>query len=86
MERQFEENDDMQIDLVALLKALKKKLWLIVICLIAGAAAFGIYTAVLVNPFTAHPRCCILQDPPQQWFLCLIYSWAASWRGIMRFL
>ncbi len=50
MERQFEENDDMQIDLVALLKALKKKLWLIVICLIAGAAAFGIYTAVLVTP------------------------------------
>ena len=83
MERQFEENDDMQIDLVALLKALKKKLWLIVICLIAGAAAFGIYTAVLVTP---HPRCCILQAPPQQWFLCLIYSWAASWRGIMRFL
>lgn len=50
MERQFEQNDEMEIDLIALLRVLKKKLWLIILCLIVGAGAFGIYTAVMVTP------------------------------------
>lgn len=86
MERQFEENDDMQIDLVALLKALKKKLWLIVICLIAGAAAFGIYTAVLVTPIYSSSTMLYITGSSSAVVSVSDLQLGSQLAGIMRFL
>ena len=49
MQKQLKNNPG-EIDLLALLFALKKKLWLIISAFIVGAAAMALYTVFLVTP------------------------------------
>ena len=44
MEKKFDDNDEIQIDLLELAYALKKKLWLIILGLIVGAFGAGLYS------------------------------------------
>ena len=46
MEKKFDDNDEMQIDLLELAYALKKKLWLIILGLIVGAFGAGLYSKI----------------------------------------
>ena len=50
MEKKFDDNDEMQIDLLELAYALKKKLWLIILGLIVGAFGAGLYSKILLTP------------------------------------
>lgn len=50
MEKKFDDNEEMQIDLLELAYALKKKLWLIILGLIAGALGAGIYSKAVITP------------------------------------
>ena len=50
MEKKFDDNDEIQIDLLELAYALKKKLWLIVLGLIIGAFGAGLYSKVILTP------------------------------------
>lgn len=50
MEKKFDDDDEVQIDLLELVYALKKKLWLIVLGLIIGAVGVGLYSKILMTP------------------------------------
>lgn len=50
MEKKFDDNDEIQIDLLELAYALKKKLWLIILGLIVGAFGAGLYSKILLTP------------------------------------
>ena len=50
MEKKFDDNDEMQIDLLELAYALKKKLWLLILGLIVGAFGAGLYSKILLPP------------------------------------
>ena len=49
MEEQMR-NDEMEIDLIELFHVLLKKAWVILLCLVIGAAAVGAYTKLFVTP------------------------------------
>lgn len=49
MEQQLQ-NDEVEIDLRELLYALRKKLWLILSCIIAGIAVMAVYTVFFITP------------------------------------
>ena len=42
MEKKYEENDEIQIDLMELFLALKKRIWLLILAAPAGALASGL--------------------------------------------
>ena len=50
MEKEYAENDEIEIDLVELFHELMKKLWVIVASLLIGALIMGVYTKVMVTP------------------------------------
>lgn len=50
MEKKFDDNDEMRIDLLELAYALKKKLWLIILGLIVGAFGAGLYSKIMLTP------------------------------------
>ncbi len=50
MERIYEDNDEIQIDLLELLEALRRRIWLILLALILGGGAGVLYTKMLITP------------------------------------
>ena len=50
MEKRHEENDEIQIDLLELCCALKKKLWLILLGVIVGGLGAGFYSKMVLTP------------------------------------
>ncbi len=50
MEKTYEANDEIQIDLLELLEALRRRIWLIILALVLGAGAGVLYTKVLMTP------------------------------------
>ena len=44
MEKTYEANDEIQIDLLELLEALRRRIWLIILALVLGAGAGVLYT------------------------------------------
>lgn len=46
----YEENDEIEIDLLELFYELKKKLWLIILAAIIGGGIFGLYSKVILVP------------------------------------
>lgn len=46
----YEENDEIEIDLLELLYELKKKLWLIILAALIGGGIFGLYSKVILVP------------------------------------
>lgn len=46
----YEENDEIEINLVELFSALKKKLWLIILAAVIGGGAFGAYSKLVLVP------------------------------------
>ena len=74
MERQFEENDVCRLDLVAQLKALKKKAVADCDLALDGAAALGIYTAVPVTHLQLIHDAVYYSASSAVRFLCSIYS------------
>ena len=50
MEKTYEANDEIQIDLLELLEALRRRIWLILLALVLGAGAGVAYTKVVMTP------------------------------------
>lgn len=50
MEKLRENNEELQIDLLELLFAFKKKLWMIVLAMVVGGLGTGIYSKVVLTP------------------------------------
>lgn len=50
MEKKYEENDEIQIDLMELFLALKKRIWLLILAAAAGALASGLYSCLILTP------------------------------------
>ncbi len=50
MEKTYEANDEIQIDLLELLEALRRRIWLIILALVLGAGAGVLYTKMLMTP------------------------------------
>lgn len=50
MEKKYEENDEIQIDLMELFLALKKRIWLLLLAAAAGALASGLYSCLILTP------------------------------------
>ena len=50
MEKTYEANNEIQIDLLELLEALRRRIWLIILALVLGAGAGVLYTKVLMTP------------------------------------
>lgn len=50
MEKTYEENDEIQIDLLELLDALRRRIWLILLALVLGGAAGVAYTKLVMTP------------------------------------
>ena len=50
MEKQYEENDEIQIDLLELLEALRRRIWLILLALVLGGGAGVAYTKLVITP------------------------------------
>lgn len=46
----YEENDEIEIDLLELFYELKKKLWLIILAAIIGGGVFGLYSKMILVP------------------------------------
>lgn len=46
----YEENDEIEIDLLELFYELKKKLWLIILAALIGGGIFGLYSKVILVP------------------------------------
>ena len=57
------EREEMEIDLLEIARLLWRKAWVILLCLIIGAGAFGAYTKFLVTPkYTASSMIYILGE------------------------
>ena len=50
MEKTYKENDEIQIDLLELLDALRRRIWLILLALVLGGAAGVAYTKLVMTP------------------------------------
>ena len=50
MQEQYENQEEGQIDLLEIIHVMLRKWWLIVLCAIIGAGAFGVYTKFFVTP------------------------------------
>lgn len=50
MQEQFENQDEIQIDLLDLARTIVRKWWVIVLCLVIGAGTMGIYTKTMLTP------------------------------------
>lgn len=50
MEKKYEENDEVEIDLLELLYALKQRWWAILLALLIGGGAAGLYTKKMIAP------------------------------------
>ena len=50
MEKKYEDNDEIQIDLMEMLLALKKRIWLILLAAVAGALVSGLYSWLILTP------------------------------------
>lgn len=47
---QYEDNDEIEIDLLELFFELKKKFLLILLAIVAGGAVFGLYSKLILVP------------------------------------
>lgn len=50
MEKTYEENDEIQIDLLELLEALRRRIWLILLALVLGGGVGVAYTKLVMTP------------------------------------
>lgn len=50
MEKKFEDDDEIEIDLLELFYALRHRWWAILLALVIGAGAAGVYTKKLIAP------------------------------------
>ena len=50
MENKYEENDEIQIDLLELLFALRRRLWLIILAALLGGLGAGLYSKLVLSP------------------------------------
>ena len=57
MEKKFEDDDEIEIDLLELFYALRHRWWAILLALVIGAGAAGVYTKKLIAPhYQSSPR------------------------------
>ena len=50
MEKTYREDDEIQIDLMELLFALRRRIWLIILAFAIGGIGAGLYSKVILTP------------------------------------